>query len=128
MRDVRDQKLATTDAGRKLIALFERVQFPLLGLILADKSLTKEAMSLLDTSLKLLENDETIVAARELERGLAFVDSLAARTTSKNLRRDLNTVRKQLKLSGNKSVGKILKQLLSPPAVSKSSKRSRPKS
>jgi murein tripeptide amidase MpaA len=112
MRDVRDQQLATTDGGRKLIALFERVQIPLLGLILADKYLTKEAMDLLDTSLKLLEKEETIVSSRELERGLAFLDALANRTTSKNLRRDLDTVRKQLKSSGNKSVGKILKQLL----------------
>ena len=112
MRDVRDQQLATTDAGRQLIALFERVQIPLLGLILADKYLTKEAMSLFDTSLKLLENEETNVPPRALERGLAFLDSLANRTTSKNLRRDLDTVRKQLKSSGNKSVGKVLKQLL----------------
>ena len=112
MRGVRDQQLATTDAGRKLIALFERVQIPLLGLILADKYLTKEAMSLLDTSLKLLENEEAKVPTRELERGLAFLDSLANRTTSKSLRRDLDTIRKQVKSSGNKTVGKVLKQLL----------------
>ncbi|HKO45591.1 MAG TPA: M14 family zinc carboxypeptidase [Pyrinomonadaceae bacterium] len=112
LRDVRDQRLATTDAGRKLIALFERVQIPLLGLILADKPLTKEAMSLLDTSLKLLENEEAKVPTRELERGLAFLDSLANRTTSKTLRRDLDTIRKQVKSSGNKTVAKALKQLL----------------
>jgi len=41
MRDVRDGRLVTTNAGRKLIALFERLQIPLLGLILADESLTK---------------------------------------------------------------------------------------
>ena len=114
MRDVRDQQLATTDAGRQLIALFERVQIPLLGLILADKYLTKEAMSLLDISLKLLENEEAKVPTRELERGLAFLDSLANRTTSKTLRRDLDTIRKQVKSSGNKTVGKVLKQLLKP--------------
>lgn len=127
MRDVRDGRLVTTNAGRKLIALFERLQIPLLGLILADESLTKEAMSLLETSIKLLEHDETVLTAREVERGLAFVDSLAAHTTSKNLRRDLNTVRKQLKLSTNKSVGKALKQLVGTPSVSKKSKRSRRK-
>jgi hypothetical protein len=127
MRDVRDGRLVTTNAGRKLIALFERLQIPLLGLILADESLTKEAMSLLETSIKLLEHDETVLTAREVERGLAFVDSLAAHTTSKNLRRDLDTVRKQLKLSTNKSVGKALKQLVGTPSVSKKSKRSRRK-
>jgi hypothetical protein len=122
MRDVRDQKLTTTAAGRDLIALFERVQFPLLGLILADKALTKEAMSLLDTSLKLLEDDKQIVPARDVERGLRFVEALADRTKSKSLRRDLDTVRKRLKPAANKSVGKILKELLGTSGRSKTPK------
>jgi hypothetical protein len=122
MRAVRDQQLATTAAGRQLITLFERVQIPLLGLILADKSLTKEAMSLLETSIKLLESEKSVLSAREVERGLAFVEGLAARTKSKSLRRDLNTVSEQLKSSSNKTVSKILKQLLNPTA-SKRSKR-----
>lgn len=124
MRDVRDWRLVTTNGGRKLIALFERLQFPLLSLILADEALTKEAMSLLEISMKLLEHDETVLTASEVERGLAFVDSLAARTTSKNIRHDLGTVRQQLKLSTNKSVGKSLKQLVGTPSISKKSKRS----
>ncbi|HKO98449.1 MAG TPA: M14 family zinc carboxypeptidase [Pyrinomonadaceae bacterium] len=120
IREVRDERLATTGAGRDLIALFERVQIPLLGLVLADKALTKEAMSLLDTSLKLLEDDKAIVPASEVERGLKFVDALTARTKSKSLRRDLETVRKRLKSAGNKKVGKILKELLSTSAGKKS--------
>jgi len=79
-------------------------------------------MSLLETSIKLLEHDETVLSAREVERGLAFVDSLAAHTTSKNLRRDLDTVRKQLKLSTNKSVGKALKQLVGTPRFQRNQK------
>ena len=116
IRTVRDEQLATTDAGRKLIAIFERVQIPLLGIILADKTLTKEAMSLFETSIKLLDNDEAVVSAREVEQGLAFVENLAARTKSQSLRRDLATVRKHLKSSSNKTVSKILKQLLNPTA------------
>lgn len=128
MRGVRDEQLATTKAGRELIALFERVQFPLLGMILADESLTKEAMGLLDISIKLLEKDETVLTKREVERGLRFVDSLATRVTSKALRRDLATVRKHLEGSANKSVGKALAEVLGTPKVSKKAKRSRRKS
>jgi murein tripeptide amidase MpaA len=125
MRDIRDARLTTTDEGRRLISLFERVQFPLLALILSDESLTKEAMRLLETAVKLLESNQSIVAQRDVERGLAFLDALASRTKSKSLRRDLSTVRKQLTLSANKRVDKVLKQLLSPTTGSKRAKKAR---
>lgn len=124
MRDVRDERLATSDTGRQLIALFERVQIPLLSLVLADKALTKEAMSLFDSSLKLLEDDDSIVSRRDVDRGLAFLDALTDRTKSQSIRRDINTIREHLKLSANQSVRKVLKQLLNPPSVSKKSKKS----
>ena len=122
MREFRDEQLATTDAGRELIALFERVQLPLLGLVLADESLTKEAMGLLEISTRLMENEETVLTTREVEQGLAFVDSLTSRTTSKDLLTDLETVRKQLEVSADKSVGKIFEDLLGTSARSVSKK------
>ncbi|HZN01423.1 MAG TPA: hypothetical protein VFB70_18615, partial [Pyrinomonadaceae bacterium] len=124
MRAIRDEQLATTDAGRELIALFERVQFPVLDLVLADESLTKEAMDLLEISFKFLEQSETVLLTREVERGLAFIDSLASRTTSKELLTDLDTIRKQLKASTDKSFAKILDGLrgTSAPAVAKKTK------
>lgn len=129
MRKFRDEQLATTDAGRDLIALFERVQLPLLGQVLADESLTSEAMGLLELSARLLENEETVLTTHEVERGLAFLDSLTSRTTSKDLLSDLETVRKQLEDSTDKSVDKILEELAgtSASAVSKKSTRRRPK-
>jgi len=129
MRAIRDEQLATTDAGRELIALYERVQFPLLDLVLADESLQKEAMELLEIAINLLEQKETVLSTREVERGLAFVDSLASRTTSKELLTDLDTVRTQLKLSTDKSFAKILEGLTgtSAPAAAKKSTKPRPK-
>lgn len=115
MRKVRDERLATTTAGAEMVALFERVQFPLLGMILVDESLTKEAMGLLDTCVKLLENEETVLTEREVERGLAFVDALVSRAESKELLTDLELVRKQLEGSADKSVRKVLDDLLSTP-------------
>ena len=129
MRAVRDEQLATTDAGRELITLFERIQFPLLDLILADEALTREAMDLLEISIKLIGQEETVLSTREMERGLKFVDSLASRATSKDLLSDLETVRKQLEVSAEKSFPKILDGLLSTSsrAVSKKSTKPRPK-
>jgi hypothetical protein len=118
------EQLATTEAGRELIALFERVQFPLLGLILEDESLTKEATELMEISTKLLEQEETVLSGGDVERGVAFVDSLASRATSKELLTDLDAIRTQLKDSADKSFAKILDGLLatSERAVAKKTK------
>jgi hypothetical protein len=114
LRNVRDQRLATTKAGRQLITLFERVQIPLLGVILADESLTREAMSLFGRAQKLVGNEKLLVNARDVKRGLALVDSLAARATSVSVRRDLGTVRKLLEKAGGKSVSTVLENVLRP--------------
>lgn len=111
-RAVRDERLAATKGGRNMIDLFERVQMPLLGLILADESLTKEATSLLETFVRLLDDEKQVVASRDVERGRALLDKLAKRSKSRSLKRDLATVRKQLARSEGKSVAKVLKQLL----------------
>lgn len=126
IRDVRDTQLQTTPAGRKAIALFERVQTPALGLILEDKSLTKEAMSLLERAIRLLANEKAIVSAGDVKRGLALVDSVVDRTSSATLRRDLNEVRKQLVNARGKSVRAVLDQILNPsskPAPKSSSRK-----
>ena len=112
IRDVRDERLATTAAGRGWIALFERVQTPLLGVILADASLTREAMSLLDRASKLIGNDRAIVSDRDVKRGLALLDSLADRATSKSVRRDLATARKPLTKAGGQSIRRVLDDLI----------------
>lgn len=127
MRKVRDEQLMTTDAGRELVALFERVQFPLLGVILADESLTKEAVDLLQISFKVVGQEEAVLTRREVERGLAFVDSLASRTTSKELLRDLQTVRKQLAVSADKSFTKILDELVGTSTRAVSTKSTKPR-
>jgi hypothetical protein len=127
IRDVRDEQLATTVGGREAIALFERIQTPLLGLILVDKSLTKEAMNLLERATRLLGNEKGIVSAGDVKRGLALVDSVAGRASSSSVRRDLATVRKQLEKASGKSVRAILDQILKPRSrpTPKSSSRER---
>jgi murein tripeptide amidase MpaA len=114
IRDVRDQVLATTAAGRGWIALFERIQTPLLGEILTDEALTREAMSLLERALTLIEDDRSVLSARDAKRGLALLDTLAGRVASTRLRRDLATVRKQARTASGKSVRRILEDLMGP--------------
>jgi len=111
LRDVRDGLLAATEAGRGMIALFERIQTPLLGAVLADEALIRDAMGLLERARELVEDDEAIVSDRDVRRGLALLDSLARRETSRDVRRDLATVRKRLERAGGASERTILEDL-----------------
>jgi murein tripeptide amidase MpaA len=111
-RDVRDELFATTEAGRRWISLYERIQIPLLGAVLADESLTRQVVSLLERTRKLLKNDEAIVSDSDVQRGLALMDSLAQCETLAGLRRDMTTLRKLIKEVGGKSVRTILENLL----------------
>ncbi len=113
-RDVRDELLATTRAGRRWISLYERMQIPMLATVLADASFMRQAIRLLDRARKLLKNDEAIVSDREVQQGLAFLDSLAQRDTLAGLRRDLAAVRKLIQEASGRSVRTILENLLRP--------------
>ena len=124
VRNVRDQRLATTTAGRKLIALFERVQTPLLTKVLADESLAREAAGLLERAQALLEDDAAIVSDRDVTRALGFVDALY-RTASSAIRRDLATVRQHLGKASGKRVGAVLASLVAAPRRRPAARKSR---
>ena len=113
-RGVRDELLAATEAGRGWLSLFERVQSPLLGAILADPALTRQATGLLERARELIEDEAAVVGARDVEQGLAMLDALAGSDSPAGLRRDLATVRKQLAKAGGASVRTVLDTLLGP--------------
>jgi hypothetical protein len=125
IRDVRDEILATADGGRGWIELFERVQFPLLGIVLSDKKLLREALGLLKRAQELIaKKDKPMVSVRDVERGMAFLEALEAQAASKDVRNDLAIVRRQLKKAGGHSMSEIFKELIrSKPGKSKKPKR-----
>ena len=115
IRTVRDELLATTDAGREWMSLFERVQAPILAAVLADESLTREAMSLLERGAELIEDDAAVLKRRDVNRGLALLESVADRIASADLRRDVTTVKNRLEKSAGRSTRRILEDLMHDP-------------
>lgn len=127
MRGVRDDLLATTDAGRGWISLFERAQAPVLEQLLSDEKLTKEAMTLLERAGKLVEDEKADIGADDVKRGIALLDAVADRATSPELKRDLHAVRSQLDKARGKSARSVVEGLMrsSPPDRSKTRERQR---
>lgn len=120
IRRVRDNMLATSETGRKWIDLFERVQFPLLSIVLADRNLTKEASALVRRVQKLAASkSKALVTAADVERGLALLDSLAAKTKDEQLTNDLDAVRRHLKKAADRTLTDVIAQVVQskPPAA-----------
>ena len=77
LRRIRDEVLATTEAGRAWIALFERVQTPLLGALLADERLLAEAGELIRRAAALARDDSQALTDDDVERGIRVVRALS---------------------------------------------------
>lgn len=113
LRTVRDELLATTDAGREWIALFERVQTPLLGALMDDESIRPEAEALVKRAAELATDEGGELTADDVERGARMVRSLAKSTEAPEVRRDLRAVEAQLESLRGQSMREAVEQLMS---------------
>ena len=76
LRRIRDDLLATTEAGRAWIALFERVQLPLLTTLMADEQLSSQAAELVKRAAELAKSYRTRVRDADVEAAIRFVRTL----------------------------------------------------
>jgi murein tripeptide amidase MpaA len=108
LRHVRDDLLGTTGPGREWIALFERVQTPLVGMLLSDQRLSDAAASLLESAGRLVQDEKSSITEVDVERGLSLIRELIERSESDEVRADLNAVGVELaRLAGLTSVEAI---------------------
>ncbi len=118
IRDVRDERLVPTPAGRGWIELINGLQFELLGIVLSDPTLTRRAIGLLKRVRKLAgAKERATVSARDVEDGVLFLDMLRSRATPE-ARHAINIVSRRLKKATGQTVDAVVEQLAkSKPAV-----------
>jgi hypothetical protein len=108
LRRVRDELLATTDAGREWISLFERVQTPLLGALMGDEKLLAEAGGLLERAAAVTRHDVEVLTDEDVDRGIRVVRALGKKPEGADARRDLRAVERQLdSLRGQRMQGAV---------------------
>jgi murein tripeptide amidase MpaA len=115
IRAVRDDKLATTDAGLRWIDLFERVQAPVLSAILSDESLMTEAVSLLERAADLLKKDSAKLSSRDVARFQAFLEAVMVRVPTADLKRDISQIGARLAKSSGRTTRGIVSTLMDEP-------------
>jgi murein tripeptide amidase MpaA len=96
LRNVRDELLGTTAPGREWIALFERVQTSLVGVVLGDQRLADAAASLIERAGRLIQVEESTIDEDVVDQGLFLIRELVERSESLEVRGDLQAVTAQL--------------------------------
>ncbi|WP_087873270.1 M14 family zinc carboxypeptidase [Arthrobacter globiformis] len=111
LRRVRDELLGNTEEGRGWIALFERVQTPLLAIVLEDQDLAGRAAHLLADAGTQVSDDRAVLTPEVAGAARQVVNDLAERGPSE-LRRDLHTVGERLAGFAGLSTTEILHSLM----------------
>ncbi len=112
LRRVRDQMLATTRAGREWIALFERVQTPLMSVVLSDERLGNRTAELVERAVALVEDDRSVLDDALVERSVEVVRSLHQLVGSRPVRADLRLVEDRLRAMSGRTSREVIESLM----------------
>ena len=119
LRKVRDRLLATTDAGREWIALFERVEVPVLAAAMGDRDLLAETAELVKRSASLARDDTVKLTAEEVDTGVKVVRRLRTRVDDPELRKDLRAIEVHLDAMRGVTMAKAIERLMAQPPGAK---------
>ena len=112
LRQVRDDLLATTAAGRAWIALFERVQVAVLTAVMHDPKLLEEAGDVIRTAAKGIAAEGSVFSAAEATRAAGLMRKLKSATKIRALRADLDTVAAQIDKMSGRRMQQVIESLL----------------
>jgi murein tripeptide amidase MpaA len=120
IREARDELLVSSEKGRGWIELVTSAQAELLGIVLSDKELTRQAIRLLARVQKLsAKRGKATVSARDVEDGIEFLEALRSRVKRPEVRAAISMASRQLKKAAGQTVDANLKRLArsSPPRL-----------
>lgn len=112
LRRVRDEMLATTPAGREWIALFERVQMPLVAVVLDDERLARQAADLLVRAGALLGDERATLDRDVVEDAGALLRELDERAPGDAVRTDLGRVHEALGQMPGRAATEVVEALM----------------
>jgi murein tripeptide amidase MpaA len=125
LRHVRDDLLATTDAGRAWIALFERAQVPLLASLMSNEKLAAQAAELIKTAAELAKSDRKRVKDADIDAGIQLVRALAKVPEAGDVRGDLKAVDGRLDAMRGLTMSRAVALLMAEPPGSRTAKKRR---
>ncbi|MFL5919845.1 MAG: M14 family zinc carboxypeptidase [Gaiellaceae bacterium] len=119
LRRIRDEVLATTEAGRAWIALFERAQLPLLTTLMADEQLSSQAAVLLQRAAELTKSTRARMRDKDVEDAIRFIRTLNKLPAAAEVRADLRAVERRLEALRGLTSARALASLMAEPPRSR---------
>ncbi|MEU8652518.1 M14 family zinc carboxypeptidase [Streptomyces sp. NPDC048737] len=115
LRGVREEVLASTEAGREWIALIERVELPVASILFTDERLAGRAAALIERAGERFEGERSVVSDEDVDLGRALLNELAERAGAEDaqVRTDLEAVGAALEQARRVPPAEVLKQLTS---------------
>jgi murein tripeptide amidase MpaA len=112
LRHLRDSILAATSAGRKWIALFERVQFSVLPILVRNPTLLADAWSLIKVAAAAVRDKGAMISEPDTKRASSLLKKLIAKSRHPEVKSDLISVLNHFNAMRGKPVGVITESLL----------------
>lgn len=112
LRRVRDRMLGTTPAGREWIALFERVQTPLMGTVLSDERLGGRTAELVERAIALVDDDQGVLDDALVGQSLDVLRALQDSSGSRQVRADLRLVERRLRGLSGRTTREVVESLM----------------
>ena len=119
LRRIRDEVLATTEAGRAWIALFERAQLPLLTTLMANEQLSSQAAVLVKRAAELTKSPRARTRDTDVDGAIRFVRTLSKLPAAAEVRADLRAVERQLGALRGLTSARALASLMAEPPQSR---------
>ena len=117
--------LATTEAGRAWIALFERAQLPLLTTLMADEQLSSRAAELVKRAAELAKSPRARMRDADAEGAIRFVRTLGKTPAAVEVRTDLRAVERRLEALRGLTSARALASLMAEPPQSRTPRAGR---
>lgn len=112
LRKVRDKLLASTEAGREWITLFERIEQPLLAGMLGDRELLSETASLVKRSAALARDNAAKLTTEDIDAGLKVTRTVRTRVPNPEVCQDLRAIEVQLASMRGISMANAVERLM----------------
>jgi murein tripeptide amidase MpaA len=122
LRRVRDEVLATTEAGRAWVALFERAQLPLLTTLMEDEDLSSQAAMLVKRAAELAKSPRARIRDGDVDAAIQFVRRLGKARPAAEVRADLRALERGVQILRGLTSRRALESLIAEPPGSRATK------
>ncbi|HET8741253.1 MAG TPA: M14 family zinc carboxypeptidase [Gaiella sp.] len=125
LRRIRDEVLATTEAGRAWIALFEGSQLSLLTTLMANEQLSSQAAALVERAAELTRTTRARIRNEDVDEAIRFLRALGKAQEDADVRAGLRAVERRLEALRGLTSARALASLTAEPPAGRAASRSR---